>query len=479
MRSKRRHSNLRLTRRRWLIGSSASVALPFLPGLPFDRVEAQASSAKRLLVFFVPEGVNQETWRGEGLAPLASRRRQFSIVRGMNNQVAQDNIPSNDTLHQSAPRRLLSGGQGSNRTYNGVSVPGGQTIDMIVGRVLAASGASPSYNLGARANPDRICDGCVGPDRGEISFDRNGAARPPVNDPYRTFSDLIGSRPTGSSPPPGNTSSSGPSSRLVALRRRQSVLDSLIPELEQARCALDYEGRSKLDSHLNAVREVELEMGRLMAAEEASGGAAPPASVPTIPNLSVDPSWGEDSFYTHNASNFQRIVPLQAQIAAIALATGSVQSAVLTLGHSVSVQTYPWISGMNYPNRDYHGIAHAAEDGRSAGIADERAQADLTRIDRWFAEQFERTLGWLEEYGALDNTLVLYCSEMGHGGHSPNDLPFLIAGMGDRFRLGEEFNAGGRNHNDFLTAVLQGFGIDADRIGPDGYNRGAYTEILR
>ena len=140
----------------------------------------------------------------------------------------------------------------------------------------------------------------------------------------------------------------------------------------------------------------------------------------------------------------------------------------MTLGHSVSQQRYPWINGIrSAANDDYHAVAHR-QDGH-----------DLSLIDQWFSEKFAQTLGWLEEYGALDNTLLLYCSEMAHGNHGVNNMPFLIAGMGDRFRLGEDFDAGGRNHNDLLTAILQGFGIDAGRIGTDGYNRGAYTEILR
>lgn len=50
--------------------------------------------------------------------------------------------------------------------------------------------------------------------------------------------------------------------------------------------------------------------------------------------------------------------------------------------------------------------------------------------------------------------------------------------MGSTFRLGQNFDAGGRPHNDVLTAILQGFGLDIPTLGPDAANVGAYTDIL-
>ena len=443
------------------MGGSAALALPFLPALHAPRAKAQSS--KRLLVFFVPEGVNQDTWFpsgggvSEGLAPLAARRAQFSVIRGMNLDSAREHPPN---AHKGGPRTLLNGGSGPSRTYNGVSVPGGQTIDRVVGRTIGAGALYESYELGARSDP-WCCSG-VGSDNGQISHERSGAPRSAENNPVRTFNDLVGSSTV---PNPG---SSGPSARLVALRRRRSLLDSLLPEIERTRCALDLDGRAKLEAHLTAVREVELQLGRLIEVEETQ---------PTIPtpqsDLTVDPSWGQSNFYEAN-DNFEHIVPVQAQIAALALATGVTRSATLTLGHSVSIQRYPWIPNMNHPGQGHHGISHPS----TVGIGRSGALADQTRINRWFAEKLNQTLGWLEEYGVLEDTLVLYCSEMANGDHGTNNMPFLIAGMGGSFRLGRDFDAGGRAHNNLFVAILQGLGIDAGRFGGDGYNSSPFTEIL-
>ena len=291
MRAKRKIPRVRLSRRRWLIGSGASIALPFLPGLPLaQEVEAQANSAKRLMVFFVPEGVYQSTWFSQGLAPLSSRRSQFSVVRGMNHRVAADTIPGGQDLHAPAPNCILSGGQGPDRSFNGVNVPGGQTIDRVVGRVLADPTTTANYNLGARSDPSKFSG--VGADRGWVSYERWNNHRPAVDNPVRTFNDLIGA--SGSSPGtnPG-TGSAAQTQRLAALRRRQSVLDSLVPELQEVRCELSYDGRAKLESHLTAVREIEVELGRLIAAEEAGGTPAP---APQLPTLSVDSELGAREF---------------------------------------------------------------------------------------------------------------------------------------------------------------------------------------
>jgi hypothetical protein len=83
----------------------------------------------------------------------------------------------------------------------------------------------------------------------------------------------------------------------------------------------------------------------------------------------------------------------------------------------------------------------------------------------------------------LDNTIILWVSELAHGGHGHDPLPVVILGGGNRFRTGrylhharatltttraswiDENTRIGLPHNHLLVSVAQAMGLDVDTIG--------------
>ncbi len=91
--------------------------------------------------------------------------------------------------------------------------------------------------------------------------------------------------------------------------------------------------------------------------------------------------------------------------------------------------TYPWLGF----NEGAHGLAH------------ESKTAKLAMIDQWYATQFAylvNALGSVREgpnnQTMLDNTLVMWCNELGNGAaHSHENIPLVLAGQaGGKIKTG-------------------------------------------
>lgn len=94
----------------------------------------------------------------------------------------------------------------------------------------------------------------------------------------------------------------------------------------------------------------------------------------------------------------------------------------------------------------------------------------------WYAQQVARYCAELASHmdtdgsTLLDNTLVVWCNEMGTGNsHSKEDLPFVLIGGGAGFRMGRHLDFGGRNHNDLLVSLMNAYGIGGDTFGDPRY----------
>ena len=92
---------------------------------------------------------------------------------------------------------------------------------------------------------------------------------------------------------------------------------------------------------------------------------------------------------------------------------------------------------------------------------------DYVKQRTWFAAQFAYLLDQLkarpEGSGTmLDNSLVLFCSEISDGNtHSHDDMPFVLAGHGGgAVRTGRLFDyaGAGRHHSDLLGSIAHAMG---------------------
>lgn len=471
------------SRRQFLRGAAGlSLALPFLR--PPEARAQQGGVPKRLLLFYVAEGVEPRHWWPAGgagtadfalpasLAPLEPFRRRLTIVKGINTESTK---PIRSCYHQFCMPHVLTGGplspelRATGPREAAVTFPPGASIDRVIGRFLQGTAPFQTYELGVRASADRRFT--------TLSFDRKDAGRYPENDPYKVFTTLFGA--------------GGPTPNPEALKaieeahgRRMSVLDHLKGELASLRCKLGQDGLQKLDAHLTSVRTIEQQLASLHASRRSAG------------TLSVGSEWSTQHRSIGAMPDYAR---LQMEIVRTMLAADQTRVAMIQFGHTISRWTFPFVPGITLKTADHHDkLSHAEGAVKSFGVSMEQVIEEKRRVYTWFGERFRDMLALLdgvpEPNGKLlDNTAVVYFSEMGYGQtHSPNNIPVIVAGGAQgAFKLGQYLDLngrykglygratdGGRSINDLWQTLAQGLGVRMDGFGERAFSKGVIPELL-
>lgn len=262
---------------------------------------------------------------------------------------------------------------------------------------------------------------------------------------------------------------------------RKSTLDALLPQLTRFRCVLGGESRQKLEQHEAAVRSIERQIDAAITARTGEAGGAMPT---------IDRAAAAESFYLpagNRWGNYPALARMQLDTTVAAFAADSTRVVALQFNKSNGRVVHSWLDLVNKGNV-WHELSHNSVSARAA-VGNDRAL-----VARWYAQQLAYLIKRLKETPEgdgtmLDNTLVLHVSEMGAGNHSPNDIPFLLAGRGGgAFRTGLFVDArkGGarRYNNDLLAAVARGFGVPVEwfgvrnRSGSGRFSEGILRSVL-
>jgi hypothetical protein len=256
----------------------------------------------------------------------------------------------------------------------------------------------------------------------------------PENDPYKAFERLF----VG---PVGSAGSAMEAERLRA--RRKSVLDFVKEELADLDRVVGQPDRVKIESHLDATRDIER---RLQEPMKMCGAA-------TRPDGTLDLAANE---------NHPKIIPLMNALMIAALSCDRTRIASLQYSRSFSNQKHTWLGA----NDGHHNISHKAG-----------ATAILTAIQRWYMGHFAKLLDGfraVDEGGTpmLDNMLVAYCAELyTPWNHVAEPSPcFLVGKAGGAVRTGRLIDYGNNNdHNQFLTTICHAMGATGiDKVGDLG-----------
>jgi hypothetical protein len=295
------------------------------------------------------------------------------------------------------------------------------------------------------------------------SFAREGAADsemiysgpdtkiPAEWDPTRMFAKLFGNAVAGAG--------AGTAADFTRLRaQKKSVLDFVNSELDSLGSqVVGRDDRSKIQSHVQAVREIE----RTLAAPMATCGAI------EAPDGTID---------SHQNDNHPKLIPIMNKLLAAALRCDLTRVASMQYSRAFSELYFRWIPGMK-ADKFHHDISHIANDPR-IGVIQQWYQARFAELLQLFkdATEFGRPM--------LDSMLVVNAMEM----HTPwnhdcaNRQPNWMAGKlgGAIPRTGRFIDYGGKNdHNQFLVTILHAFGLtDVDRIGNLGTMPGKLPGVL-
>ncbi|MBA3456703.1 MAG: DUF1552 domain-containing protein [Deltaproteobacteria bacterium] len=327
------------------------------------------------------------------LQPLHSFRDRLLVVEGLANTVNLSNIEeawrehTDPNNHSIAVAGLLT----ANRVRQQAGVPctgGARSIDQELALRTAAPGRFGSRVYGS----DYVPNLTVAP----FSFLGPGQSSPMVSAPDVAYQDLLGGYvPPSSGQPVGRA-------QLIA-SLRPSVLDLVAREYEFLGARLESDARARLEAHRALIRDLELSLGAGPSALCDTGFAAT----------------------GHKITQFMRL---------IRLAFACDLTRVVTF-----VAPIPQCPEFGYPaEAQVHPYAHQAMPGGSSCGAPyvPMAEQAIRDLGVWYANHFMYLLEQLDAVvegngTMLDNTVVVWLTELATPHHFHNDTFTVIAGGGN------------------------------------------------
>jgi hypothetical protein len=442
---------MRITRRAWLRGTGACVALPFLESL----ARAQETPPVRLFAYVVGGGVYLPMWTIDDagrrdllspqkaveflgtartadeplgvlsptLAPLAPHAKHLLALGGLtlsdafgfedghsaeigalltSTIYARDRVECGRSMDQVAARHF----EGRTRIDALVlglhgSRPGGAKG---IGRVYAQhySWRTPTTPTGEERNP-------------KLVFDRlfRGSAGSPAGD-----------------------------------AERRSVLDAVLEEAKSLRTSLGGADRAKLDEYLASVRDVETRIA--FASRKAPDPAAPALDAGEVDGVAR--RMPAEKGIPEDYAAYDR---LMVDLVALAFRADLTRVAVLTHG---GYRAYPEMG----VKRGHHDVQH------HEGAQEKRE--DLAKIDLFNTTRFADVIRTFEKAKLLEASMLVYGSGMSNPNrHARENLPILLAGRGGgTLRPGRYLDFDWKKRTpvaNLWVELLQRLGVPAPRFG--------------
>lgn len=440
----------RFSRRTML--KSAAAPLLASPLVPLLEAHGQvASMPRRLLLFFTPHGTIYDQWKPGGadtnftlspiLQPLAAHRSKLVVI---------DGLRINGTYHPNcslAPHPIGMAALWTGSRVNDIEtvVPGGNvpvgvwstgpSIDQVIASRLNAGTRFRSLEVGVQTSITQAAFRTV-----------YSAARTAVNpqtDPRALYASLF-------------SGINADAARLAKIRfEKQSMIDVNRAEVEALLRKAGAHDRAKLDAHLTALRDLERQL-----AQNTTVACQGPA-MPTALDAGA-------------VANRPELFDQHASLVAASFACDLTRVASFQFSNGHDNVPYPWLG---YQGAHHDNLSH---DEGSAG-----PRATRVQICRWFSQKFAVLLDKLDAVREgngtmLDNTLVVWGTEVATGAHNFDNVPFIVAGGGAKgVRSGRLLNAGGAFHHRLLVSIAQFMGQnDITRFGDLDAGSGGLPGLL-
>jgi len=422
-----------IDRRTVLRGLGVGITLPLLDAMVPARTalaQTAAAASPRLGFIYFPHGAVENQWTPETigrdfelkpiLAPLAPFRDQLTVVTGLENRHA------NGPVHALTPATWLS----SVTPRKSHDPFGGVTADQIAAQHIGQDSPLPSLEVATEESGGAAaCDsgyGCTF--SSTISFRTPTTPLPMEFNPRKVFQRLFGQ---------GDTLEER--KRMAA--QYASLLDVVAGETASLKRDLGASDRTRLDSYLESVREVERRVQK-MEARDLSHMQLPDAPMGVPPD-------------------FDEHINLMFDVIALAFEADMTRIVTFMLAAEVSDMTYNHIG----ISEAFHPLSHHQNNPGKL--------ARLTQVQAYHSQVFARFLERLRstadgEGSILDNSIFLYGSNMSDSNaHRHDRLPLAVVGGGaGRLNGGQHvaYPAGTPSANLVLT-LLQRAGVPVESLG--------------
>jgi hypothetical protein len=433
-------SKKHLSRRSFLRGSGAMVALPFLDAMVPAQTALRNTAAApktRFASFYVPHGATMDKWtpstQGAGftfteiLKPLEPFREHVNIVSGLAHPYvagAGGADVSAGANHTRAAAVFLTGAvpERGPRAQLGVSV------DQVAATHIGQDTPLPSLELSIEESV-LACEAAFScAYRNSISWKSPSDPLPMQNNPRLVFEKLFGDGSTGAE-------------RRARRQESRSLLDSVMEQVASLQKDLAVGDKRRLTQYLDDVREVERRIQR------AEASVRDDVTLPDVP-AGVPPT-------------FQDHLKLLMDLQIIAFQSEITRVSTLMFARELSGATYPETT-----IRDpFHNLSHHSND---RGNMDRFAVLNTYHMTK-FAYFVEKLKGIPDGDGTLlDHSLVLYGSSLSDGNqHNFSPLPLVLAGTASGQVKGGrhlQFPKDTRMSN-LLAAMLNKLGVPTEKFG--------------
>jgi hypothetical protein len=431
------------------------------PGLGLNRAQAQSAQIpKRIIFFYTNHGTLRQSWLPKGvgtspatetafelndiLVPLQAYKKDLLIIDGLD-------MLSSDKQTGAAKNAHIRGHCHSLVAADmaGADQAGGISIDQHIAKALnSPSPITPisSLEIGIDPNVESL-----------ISYAAASQKLPIEMDPKKAFTRLF---PTGSAPGSMATSDKTPA-------QQRSVLDFVLGEFNAVKGKLDPNARARVESHADAVRDLETRLG--IAVQRTC----------TAPQLAAAANRNSDyaGYYDTTADNFMRVI--QAAFACD-------MTRVVTFNLEAIPDKRCGYTAGAAGSTDMHDLIHKVAMPNDAASKDATALGIVKSFHTEYAKQFSKLLGYLSSMQEadgqtmLDHTIVLWCGEIAEGNHDLHRLPWLIAGQGGgSVRTGRFLTVprspSARGHNDLFVSLANAMGSNITAFGNPAACKGPIT----
>lgn len=437
----------RLSRRTFLRGAGGiAIGLPFLEAMAPRRARANDPEfPRRFAAFFTPNGTVPSAWMppagnayelSEILSPLAAHKDHLLQISGLGMYSGGGDKKG----HNRGIGCLLTGRPtipgNDNGNDNALSYASGISLDQHLAQTVGRETAFASLEFGVQVY--------FSIPRGRMSYTGYNQPVPPEDNPWAMFNRVFGGF-------------SGDDTEAAFQRaRRGTILDAVQDDFATLNPTLGTSDRIKLESHLDAIREIEKRLDKL-------DGVGAACEVP-------DPG---PSFNHKNNDRHGDVGAIQTELLVMAMACDLTRVATLMWDEALGNTIFTWLGH----TEGHHSLSH--QTGSPASVD------QLVEINRWYAERYNDLLTRMSQIPEgdgtlLDHTVVMWGSEIGQGQpHYCTNIPFLLGGSCHGFfATGRHVAYDAVSHNNLLVTLLHAMGVDEDTFGDPAFCDGPLTELM-
>ena len=341
------------------------------------------------------------------LSELASYADKMIAVKGLNYAFS-----NNGCGHSGGGNQCLTAAQVSSDLEGPSSLAMGESIDNYIARHFPNNGGEPLTLY-------------TGPRHGYIeevlSYRGPKLLRSAESDPWIAYQRMLGT--------------DGGAINNLVFERRQSVNDLIKDQLNDLmnRNDLSTQDKQRLELHFDSIRDFERLACTINEDEQ--------QSMATLSGLG------------HLDDNRILFAKMHMDLIALAFSCDFARAATLQIGDGNDGTEYT-IDGQRLPS--FHYVSHRIYSDGSDGEAIAGAEDMHHAIDRLMAKTFLHLLDRLNEYGVIDQTQSVWCSDLGNGvSHSYNNVPYVVVGGANgALNRGQFLDLGGTSHEKLFNTLI-------------------------